>query len=432
MEFEMPPEHLIIFTRYPIAGKAKTRLIPALGAEGAAALQRQFTELTLCRAIALSVARGVRIEVRYEGGSEPLMRAWLGPTPRYTPQGAGDLGQRLARAAQDAFDENAGCVVIIGADCPRLDEPLLNEAFDALRAHPIVFGPAQDGGYYLLGLCRPMPALFQDIPWSTSSVLTQCVRIARTSGYEPALLRTLPDVDEPADLDDWYPWQSQLQRVSVIIPTLNEAGHLAETLRHVAAANPHEVIIADGGSTDETMDLATSAGAGIVHSTPGRGAQLNAGARHATGELLFFLHADTLPPPSYTSSIADTLRSPQTIAGSFRFALREPRPAMAGIIERLTRWRSEQRNLPYGDQGIFIRRAMFEAIGCFPEWPLLEDLEFIRRARRHGSIVIHQSRIQTSGRRWQRGGFVTTFMRHQMILLGYYSGLPPERLARWR
>ena len=428
----MPSEHLILFTRYPIAGRAKTRLIPALGAAGAAALQRQFTELTLCRAIALGVARGVSIEVRYEGGSESLMRAWLGPRPRYTSQGAGDLGQRLARAAQDAFDDNAGSVVIIGADCPRLDERLLHEAFDALRAHPIVFGPAKDGGYYLLGLCRPVPVLFQDIPWSTSSVLTASIRIARSSGHEPALLTTLPDVDEPSDLDDWYTLQSQLQRVSVIIPTLNEAAHLAETLRHVAAAKPHEVIIADGGSTDETIHIATEAEAGIIQCIRGRGTQMNAGARHATGELLFFLHADTLPPPTYSSAIADTLRSPKTIAGAFRFALRGPRPQGAGIIERLTRWRSEHRQLPYGDQGIFIRRAMFEAMGCFPEWPMLEDLEFIRRARRHGSIVIHASAIQTSARRWQRGGFVTTFMRHQMILLGYYSGLPPERLARWR
>jgi len=92
----MPRERLIIFTRYPIAGKAKTRLILALEAEGAAAMQRQLTELTVCRAVALAVSSGVSIEVRYEGGDKRLMRGWLGGKPRYTPQGDGDLGQRRA------------------------------------------------------------------------------------------------------------------------------------------------------------------------------------------------------------------------------------------------------------------------------------------------------------------------------------------------
>jgi len=428
----MPREHLILFTRYPIAGKAKTRLIPALGAEGAAALQRQLTELTLCRAMALAVARGVSIEVRYEGGTESLMRDWLGPKPRYTPQGEGDLGQRLARAAQSAFDDDAESVVIIGADCPRLDERILHQAFDTLRKIEVVFGPAKDGGYYLVGLRRPMPALFQGIAWSTSSVLADSIATAHSNGCESILLNTLPDVDEPPDLADWQSVQAQLQRVSVIIPTLNEAAHLAETLRHVAAAHPHEIIIVDGGSTDDTIHIATESGAKVVHSERGRGRQLNTGAAQATGEHLFFLHADTLPPSNFTSAIVDTLRSPQTIAGAFRFTLREPRPPASLIIESLTRWRSERRQLPYGDQGLFIRRAMFEALGRFAEWPMLEDIDFICCARRHGKIVIHPDAVQTSARRWQQHGVLRTFLRHQMILLVYFAGVSPSRLARWR
>lgn len=428
----MPRERLIIFTRYPVAGKAKTRLIPALGAEGAADTQRQLTELTLCRAMMLAVARGVSIEVRHEGGDEQLIRDWLGPRPRYTPQGEGDLGQRLTRAAKDAFDDDAQSIVIIGADCPRLDQSILHQAFDTLHDHDIVFGPAQDGGYYLAGLRKPMPGLFKGIPWSTNRVLAESLSIARASGFEPVLLTTLPDVDEPSDLDDWQRLQAEIQRVSVIIPTLNEAAHLAETLRHVIAAQPHEIIIADGGSSDATLGMATEAGAHIIHTERGRGTQMNAGSRVATGELLFFLHADTLPPINCAEAIRETLRAPQTIAGAFRFRLREPAPRGAAIIERLTAWRSESLQLPYGDQGLYVRRAMFAALGRFPEWPVLEDIEFIRRARKQGRVAIHPSAVRTSGRRWQQQGFMRTFFRHQLILGGYYAGVSPARLARWR
>ena len=428
----MPRERLILFTRYPVAGKAKTRLIPAIGAEAAADTQRELTELTLHRAKALAIARGVGIEVSYEGGDAKLMRDWLGPMPRYTPQGEGDLGQRLTRAVRDAFDNAAESVVIIGADCPRLDVHTLQNAFDALRGNDVVFGPAQDGGYYLVGLRKPMPALFQGIPWSTSSVLAESLNVARAGGQEPTLLTTLPDVDEPADLADWQILKSDLQRISVIVPTLNEAAHLPETLRHVADAEPHEIIIADGGSTDASLEITTEAGARIVHSERGRGVQMNAGASAANGELLFFLHADTLPPPDYADAIRETLSSPQNIAGAFHFSLRDPRPAGAAIIEKFTAWRSKWRPLPYGDQGIFIRRSAFEALGQFPKWPMLEDIEFIRHARRYGRVVIHPAAVQTSARRWKQHGAIRTFLRHQMILLGYYAGVLPSREDRVR
>ena len=428
----MPRERLILFTRYPVAGKAKTRLIPELGAEAAAETQRELTELTLHRAVSIAIARGVHIEVRYEGGDARLMRDWLGPMPRYTPQGGGDLGQRLARAARDAFDDAAGSVVIIGTDCPRLDERILQKAFDALHENDVIFGPAQDGGYYLVGLRKPMPALFQGIAWSTSRVLAESLNIARANGCEPALLASLPDVDEPADLADWRILKTDLQRVSVIIPTLNEAAQLPETLSRVAAAKPYEIIITDGDSTDVTVAIAAEAGARIVLTERGRGAQMNAGASAATGELLFFLHADTLPPPDYPDAICETLSSPQNIAGAFRFSLREPRPAGAAIIEKFTAWRNRWHSLPYGDQGIFIRRSAFEALGQFPIWPMLEDIEFIRRARRHGRVIIHPAAVQTSARRWQQHGAIRTFLRHQMILLGYYAGVWPARRSSER
>jgi len=159
---------------------------------------------------------------------------------------------------------------------------------------------------------------------------------------------------------------------------------------------------------------------------------MNAGARHATGELLLFVHADTLPPANYTQAIRDILCSPQTIAGAFRLTQRAPAPFGTTIIERCAALRCHWLQLPYGDQGIFIRRQMFEALGRFPEWPMLEDVDFIRRARCHGNVVTHRAAVQTSARRWQQQGVIRTFLRHQIILLGYYAGVSPQRLAHWR
>ena len=428
----MPREHLIIFTRYPIAGKAKTRLIPALGEQGAADTQRSLTELTLCRAMALAIARGVSLEVRYEGGDERTMREWLGHKPRYTPQGDGDLGQRLARATDSAFESKADAVMIIGADCPRLDEQILTQAFESLVDDDVVFGPALDGGYYLIGLRKPLPAVFEGIAWSTSRALSDSVARAREYGHEPTMLASLPDVDEPTDLADWHELQARQQTVSVVIPTLNEAAHLAETLSHVLAASPYEVVVADGGSVDATLDIADRAGVKVIRSDRGRGTQMNAGAASATGELLLFLHADTLPPPEYPSLIAQTLRHPQQLMGAFRFGFREPAPPCAAIIERLTALRCRWLHRPYGDQGFFIRRSLFNTIQGFCDWPILEDLELVNRLRPHGHIVHREECIRTSGQRWQSQGIMRTFLQHQAILMGSALGLRPERLATWR
>lgn len=194
------PERLIVFTRYPEAGRAKTRLIPALGAAGAAMLHRRLTEGMLTRARQCAVDRALQLEVRYEGGTETLLRNWLGAGLRYCSQGTGDLGARLARAVRDAFAAGAQRVIVIGADCPGLSAELLATAFDDLRQHELVLGPAHDGGYYLLGLRRACPSLFTDITWGTAAVLEQTLQRAQEAGLEATLLPPLGDVDRPEDL----------------------------------------------------------------------------------------------------------------------------------------------------------------------------------------------------------------------------------------
>lgn len=192
--------HLLLFTRFPEAGKSKTRLIPALGAEGAARLQRRLTEQTLAQAEKLLSFYPIDLQIYFTGADLGSMVAWLGSTRRYVLQGEGDLGARLERACRYSFQNGASQVVLIGADCPGLTGVLLREAFNALDSYPVVLGPALDGGYYLLGLTELYTELFTDIPWGSAEVFPQTVAKLRRINAPIAFLPALQDVDRPEDL----------------------------------------------------------------------------------------------------------------------------------------------------------------------------------------------------------------------------------------
>jgi len=194
-------ETLIIFTRYPEPGKTKTRLIPALGEEGAAKLQRQMTENTLAKAKKLQEYHAMSIEVHFAGGNQKLMRAWLGNEVSYCRQNEGDLGERMASAFERLFAVGMTGVVIVGIDCPDLDIQIMAEAFQLLETHDLVLGPAQDGGYYLIGLQRLIPELFVGIDWGTAQVRQQTTEIAENLGLAIAFVPMLYDIDRPEDLD---------------------------------------------------------------------------------------------------------------------------------------------------------------------------------------------------------------------------------------
>ncbi|NES17420.1 MAG: glycosyltransferase [Symploca sp. SIO3E6] len=193
-------ERLIVFTRYPEPGKTKTRMMPVLGAEGAARLQRQLTENTLSQVKELAASRPLSTEVHFTGGTEQLMQAWLGADWNYRLQAEGDLGQRMASAFAASFAVGMTRVVTIGIDCPDLKASLIEQAFEALKQHDLVLGPAEDGGYYLIGLQRMVGDLFVGINWGTSQVRQQTVEIAEQLDLKVAFLPLLNDIDRPEDL----------------------------------------------------------------------------------------------------------------------------------------------------------------------------------------------------------------------------------------
>ncbi len=195
-----PSDHLIVFSRFPIAGQAKTRLIPALGPEGAARLQAALTQHTLKIAETFCAAYPCELEVCFAGGNADSMRHVFGATFRYSEQRGNNLGERLEYAVSAAFVDGAKRVVVIGTDCPQIDTSILSQAFQSLLTLEIVLGPAIDGGYYLIGLRRSRPELFQAIDWGTNRVLRQTLEIARYNRCEVHQLTPLADVDHPEDL----------------------------------------------------------------------------------------------------------------------------------------------------------------------------------------------------------------------------------------
>lgn len=202
MTIQTPTKHekIIIFTRFPEPGKTKTRLIPAIGKEAAASLQKEMTEHTLQTIHKLSEKRPFSLEIRYTGCELQQMRQWLSNNYTYKAQSDGNLGDRLDSAFSAAFNDGHKYVVAIGCDSPDLTPTILSQALDELHTHDVVLGPARDGGYYLIGMQRYRPELFKKINWGTEQVLKQTRAVIEDSGHSFKLLPTLADVDRPEDL----------------------------------------------------------------------------------------------------------------------------------------------------------------------------------------------------------------------------------------
>ncbi len=357
---------LIVMTRLPRVGRNKTRLIPALGPAGATAMHDRLARHTVGRVSAFVLMHPASaLRICLDGGCPSDGRAWLGDCDCRI-QVDGDLGQRLAAAVEDAFDAGARRVVVIGTDCPSLDEPLLADAFAALVSSDLVFGPAADGGYYLIGLARSCPPVFRGMDWGGPEVLHQSLEAARTAGHQAALLDVRPDVDTPEDLPSAEVSLALGNTLSVIIPTLNNESHLPRLLERLQQDRPHEIIVADGGRGDVTLAMALQAGVKTISTPRGWRSQMNLAAAMAGGEFLLFLHADILPPAGYPETIRMILQQPGTSAGVFRSEL-DGGLSVAALTESLVDLRRELRSTPFGEQGLFIRRRLFRYIGGFPD-----------------------------------------------------------------
>ena len=440
----MPPRfhnRLILFTRYPEPGTTKTRMIPVLGAEGAAELQRQMTRHIFSRITEFSGHHPTSLEVRFEGGNKDLMQAWLGTGCDYSHQGKGDIGLRMGRALEDGFGRGYETAVIIGSDIPDITADIMQKAFAGLKQHDLVLGPAGDGGYYLIGMhkiafSRANLRLFNEIHWGTAVVLSQTLAVAKELELNYILLDTLDDVDRPEDLAVWHralkPTLEALgkKRISIIIPTLNEAGNIKETITPLQKIKEVEIVVVDGGSRDNTVELARSLGARVLVTDASKAGQMNAGALESVGDVLLFLHADTRLPDNFVAKVLAAANQNGFCAGAFSLEIESDVLGLR-FIERVANWRSRFFQMPYGDQALFVCRDLFNEIGGFPDFPIMEDFELIRRLRRKGKIRILPASVRTSPRRYLNFGILKTWFLNQTIIAAYYLGVPPERLAGW-
>lgn len=189
----LPPPRIVLFARFPVPGSCKTRLLPALGPEGAARLHRQLAERTL----GVLQQAGAQVTLAYTGAARSDFVDWLGDDINLVEQAEGDLTARLLALVEPAP------VIFFGSDTPDLTPDHVRDAIAALQENDVVIGPAEDGGYYLIGMRRPLPQLLVDMPWSTDQVLPQTLARLSALGVTPVMLSSLSDCDRPEDLARW-------------------------------------------------------------------------------------------------------------------------------------------------------------------------------------------------------------------------------------
>ncbi|CAK8715044.1 Glycosyltransferase 2-like domain-containing protein [Candidatus Electrothrix laxa] len=227
--------------------------------------------------------------------------------------------------------------------------------------------------------------------------------------------------------------------ISIIIPALNEEQHIRVCLdrllsqirnRYDLLDELTEIIVVDGGSTDQTAEEVLARGIRLIKSEPGRGQQQHCGAEAADGDILLFLHCDTVLPETFTEDISLALRGENVVAGAFRLTINGNGLGFR-FIEAGIQVRSKIFSLPYGDQALFMRRETYFTAKGFPQQPLMEDVALVHRLKKLGRIAIAQAHVTTSARRWQQHGLLKTTLINQLMLLGRAVGIPPQQLARF-
>jgi rSAM/selenodomain-associated transferase 2 len=220
--------------------------------------------------------------------------------------------------------------------------------------------------------------------------------------------------------------------VSIVVPALDEADNLARLLPDLRARWPTaEIVVVDGGSADASREVVRAhACVRWVASPRGRARQMNTGARETRGDALLFLHADTVLPDGALEAIDGALADPTAVGGRFDVRFDSARPIMRTVAWLMNR-RSRLTGISTGDQAIFVRRAVFAALGGYPDIPLMEDIELTRRLKRSGRLVALSLRVTTAARKWEREGAARTIALMWALRLLYWAGVGPARLHRW-
>jgi rSAM/selenodomain-associated transferase 2 len=219
-------------------------------------------------------------------------------------------------------------------------------------------------------------------------------------------------------------------KVSIVVPTLNEELVLENSLTQIQQLSPHELIVCDGGSNDDTCKIAEKFSHRVITSSAGRALQMNAGANEATGDFLLFLHADSRIEPGSYQKMLECMENRKWIGGAFTLCIESGKWSIK-LITLLANIRSKYFGLAYGDQGFFVRREVFEDMNGFSPLPICEDIDFYRRLRKKGSVILLKEKAHTSPRRWVKEGIFFTTARNTLIAVLFGLGFPPHILTKW-
>lgn len=443
---------LLLLAKPPRRGASKARLAADLG-EGRAARLTRAMLLDTWGAVSAWVSSqpDVDLVLAIAGAAEefPL----LAPPPSLLRQAEGDLGRRMATLCAGALGQRSR-VLLLGTDSPGLPVTHIAAALAALADADVVLGPARDGGFWCLGVRGGPQGLhgntwLDGLAWDGPDALAQVEDRVRRMGLRLARAPDWWDVDRGEDLvalrellaaepDRAPETAAELARpageepLSIVIASLQESVRLDDCLRAVREQpGPFEIVVADGGSSDRSPESAAASGATVVVTAPGRGRQLAAGARLATGDILLFLHVDARLPPGATDLVRQALADPRVEAGAFRTrTVADPSlPNWAGPLLRLADLRSRFTRHPYGDQALFVRRTAYEAVGGFRPLPILEDYDLARRLATRAPLARLRGPVTVSGRRVQARPLRALFVNRILPPL-FRLGVDPVLLAR--
>ena len=453
---------VILFTRAPIPGHTKTRLMPAVSPKGCARLHTCFLEdiWRECK------KTGADLFVCYtpKGQEKRLYPVFgTGADVRYLPQRGDGLGERMYLAFCEVFKKGYHACLLMGTDVPEVRERDLNRAFAILNGKDIVLGPTKDGGYYLVGMKRPVKCIFQVEGYGKTSVLRDTVRQAKRAGLTVGFTEALWDMDTYEDLqgyrrrmrDEKKPrevgvWRfgpriwpaygrrntvtgkylERTAKISIIIPTYNEEKTISKMQDQLEPLRERcEILFVDGGSTDGTLERIRPHFQ-VLHSEKGRAIQMNTGARASHGDILFFLHCDSELPPRPLEEIRRVMKT--HYAGCFGIAFHS-RSFLMSVCRLISNHRVKDRKVMFGDQGIFVDRDLFFDVGMFREIPIMEDYQFsLTLKERKIRLGMARRRICTSARRFPKGTIPKLKLMWKMNRLRkmYRDGVPIERIDR--
>ncbi|MBT5470739.1 MAG: glycosyltransferase family 2 protein [Nitrospina sp.] len=219
-------------------------------------------------------------------------------------------------------------------------------------------------------------------------------------------------------------------QISIIVPTFNEARCLSETLTQIQQLSPHQLIVSDGGSNDNTIEIAKNFTEFVIKGPSGRAPQMNAGAQIATGNIFLFLHADSRIEPASYKKMLHSMKNPEKIGGAFSLCIDSEKWSLK-LITRLANIRSKYLGMAYGDQAFFVKSSIFHQMSGFTELPICEDIDFFKRLKKLGSVVLLKEKALTSPRRWTKEGIWFTTLRNILIATLFKLGFPPRILTKW-